>query len=277
MTPDGAGATVAIVEDHGIATEGIAARLRAAGFVVTAEVAAVERLDECSPLPEVVICDLHLPGCSGAAAVGRLVGRGCAVLATSGVARSEEILACLAAGARGFLPKTAPPRSFVDATAGLAAGSYHVSPELGHLLLEDARLRPLPRADLGPRARAALHRFERGDTGAEVASLLGVPGEVLTGILAQVWDATARRRRRHAPSPREWELLTLVSAGLTHKELATRLALSPTTVPTLLERLRGKYLALHPEADPTLPPLGAARLWAAELGLQATAVSRRPP
>lgn len=262
------GAVVAIVDDHPIAAEGVAARLADAGFTVVAAVSAVEGLDEIAPAPDVVICDLHLPGRSGREAVLHAAARGSAVLATSGVARPEEVLEAVAAGARGFLAKTAAPRTFASAVAVLAAGGFHVSAELAHHLLDDARLRPLPRGDVGPQALAVLRAFERGDTPQEVQAALGVSEEVVRGLVGEVWDAALRRRRRNAPSPRELDLLRLVGQGLSHKELAGRLALSPATVPTLLERIRTKYLALHPEADPTLAPLSAARRWAAEMGVE---------
>jgi DNA-binding NarL/FixJ family response regulator len=258
---------VAIVDDHAIAAEGVAARLAEAGFAVVGLVPAVEALDDLEPAPDVIICDLRLPGRSGADAVAHAATRGAAVLAASGVARPQEVLDAIAAGARGFLPKTAPARTFAAAATELAAGGYHVSAELAHHLLDDARARPLGRGDIGPKAVAALRAFERGDTAAEVAAALRVSPEVLTGLLGQVWDAAARRRRRHAPSPRELDLLRLVGQGLTHKDLAARLALSPATVPTILDRIRAKYLALHPDADPTIPPMSAARRWAEELGV----------
>ncbi len=266
--PDGSlGPAVAIVDDHAVAAEGVGARLVEAGFQVVGMVPSVEALDDIEPAPDVVICDLRLPGRSGGDAIAYAAARGGAVLATSGVARPQEVLDAVAAGARGFLPKTAPPRTFAAAAPELAAGSYHVSAELAHHLLDDAKTRPLGRGDIGPQALAALRGFERADTPMEVAAALGVSAEVLSGLLGQVWDAAGRRRRRHAPSPRELDVLRLVGQGLTHKDLAARLMLSPATVPTLLERIRAKYLALHPEADPLIPPRSAARRWAAELGV----------
>jgi hypothetical protein len=46
--------------------------------------------------------------------------------------------------------------------------------------------------------------------------------------------------------------------------LAARLGISPRTLPTILERIRAQYVTLHPEVDPYLPPLAAARCWALE-------------
>src|SRR5713226_3460526 len=73
--------------------------------IVAAVITAVEMLDATG---DMVVCDLRLPGRSGPDAIAFLTQRGCRVLATSGVAKPEEILDAIAAGARGFVPKTAP-------------------------------------------------------------------------------------------------------------------------------------------------------------------------
>jgi DNA-binding NarL/FixJ family response regulator len=94
---------VAVVEDHPITRSGLAAYLHLAGCAVVSQENAVETLAELRPPPEVVVCDLHLPGRSGASAIAYLTELGTIVLATSGVAKPEEVLDAIAAGAHGFL------------------------------------------------------------------------------------------------------------------------------------------------------------------------------
>ena len=88
---------IVVAADRPITGAGIAAQLRQQGFDVAAVVTAVEMLDATGNM---VVCDLRLPGRSGPDAVAFLAQRGCRVLATSGVARQEEIMDVVAAGAR---------------------------------------------------------------------------------------------------------------------------------------------------------------------------------
>ena len=55
----------------------------------------------------------------------------------------------------------------------------------------------------------------------------------------EIW-LDAERRRGGVPhlTPREWEVLALVDAGLTHPEIATRLVIAPSTVHKHMEHVR---------------------------------------
>lgn len=262
------GTAVVIVDDHPIATEGLRAHLAGAGFEVVVAVAAVEHVPPRAALPATVtICDLRLPGRSGADAVGYLVDRGAVVLATSGVATSEEVLEAVSSGARGYLAKTAPPAAFSKAVADLAGGSYYLSSELAHYLRLDAERRPLPEGELAPVHFGVLGDVARGEPLA--AAIAGRGGEPAGGteLLATVWQAAAARRQRYQPTARELDVLRLVGDGRTHRELAASLHLSVHTVPDLLGGIKAKYLLTHPDTDPSSAPLTLARRWARELGL----------
>ncbi|MGH9091267.1 MAG: response regulator [Acidimicrobiales bacterium] len=261
--------TVVIVDDHPVATEGLRAHLAGAGCVVEAAVAAVEHAPAAATAPgSVTVCDLRLPGRSGADAIAYLAGRGATVLATSGVATGEEVLDAVAAGARGFLPKTAPMASFADAVAALAGGSHHLSPALAHYLRLDVGRRPLTEGEeLGPDALGLLGDVERGEPPGDAAARHGIGPERLAACLEAVWAAEVLRRRRYQPTAREQEVLRLVGDGRTHRELAAALHLSVHTVPDLLAGIKLKYLLTHPDTDPAAPPLTLARRWSRELGL----------
>ena len=258
--------TVAIVDDHPLTTEGLLTRLEAAGLLVLACVAAVEYVPfELSP--DVVVCDMRLPGRSGASAIGFLSERGVRILAMSGVATAGEVLDSLVAGASSFVPKTAASPTFVAAVRSVAAGSRYLTAEVAHYLRVDAEHRPLERDDLSPAGLSVLRGLERGSTPGEVAADLRLSSGAFEDQLRAIWTISARRRRRFAPSRREIELLRLTAEGLTHKELAKRLNVSVRTIPDFLTSIKTKYVASHPDVDPTAPPLGLARRWAVELGL----------
>jgi len=188
------------------------------------------------------------------------------VLATSGVAGPEEILDVIASGARGFVAKRAPVPAFIQAIGDVLELSYFVSPELAGLFLTDAELRPLAIDDIGATERAVLRRLERGETAREAAAALGVSADVLADALAVVWARARARRARLRPTPREWQLITLIANGCSHKEAAARMSITTLTVAGYLKSIKGKYLATHPEVPESIAPLTVARRWAGETG-----------
>ena len=233
---------------------------------MAAVITAVEMLDATGDL---VVCDLRLPGRSGPDAIAFLVQRGGRVLATSGVAGPEEILDAIAAGARGFVPKTAPISVFRRAIRDVTNLSYFLSAELAHLILADAELRPLRAGEIGDLERAVLRQFERGDDADEVAASLGLPDDAFARALSCIWDRAITRRARFRPSPRERQLMSLVAGGCTHKEAAAQMSIAVLTVSGYLKSVKEKYLATHPDVSGSVSPLTAARRWAEETGTKA--------
>ncbi|MCK9895654.1 response regulator transcription factor [Frankia sp. AgB32] len=258
--------SVAIIDDHPIATESLAGRFAGAGFSVLAPAPSLEALDPAAT-PDVVVCDLHLPGLSGAAAVAELRGRGLRVLATSGVATSDEVLDAIAAGAAGFVDKTVLAQQFIAAATAVAAGGHHVSARLAGFLLEDASRRRLARDEIDDDERNLLRGLAQGDTLDELCAEWGLTSAAAHRHLLRIFDAARRRRRLHRPSPREAEVMVLVGCrGLSHKEAARAMNVKVSVVADYLRAVRVKYLASHPDAPVTIPPSTAATLWARELG-----------
>jgi DNA-binding NarL/FixJ family response regulator len=255
--------SVAIIDEHPITAVGIAVKLAEQGFALAGVAPAVEDLAvRC----DAVVCDLRLPGRSGSAAVAFLVERGHRVLATSGVAGNEEVLNVIASGARGFVAKTAPVASFMQAIRDVAEASYFVSAGLATLLIGDAELRPLGADDLGETELAVLRQFEKGWSATEVSAALETPGRTLADVLSVVWARAADRRARLRPTPRERQLMVLIADGCSHKEAAAKMSISTLTVAGYLKIIKGKYLAAHPRALSSITPLMAARRWAEEIG-----------
>jgi DNA-binding NarL/FixJ family response regulator len=253
---------VAIVDDHLIVSGGLEDRLRADGFEVLPPVTAVENLGSVG---DVVVCDMHLPGRRGANAVRYLIERGARVLATSGVALDEEVLDAIAAGACGYVEKTASWPAYAGAIRAVAAGSHHLSAELARFLLDDVQRRRLDKDELGRLEQDVLRCFADGVRPGSI----GV--ESLGRALGRIWEACARRRERYQPTPRERALMELAAAGMRHDEIAERMGISPQTVPGMLKSIKSKYLKVHPDAPGDVHPLTAAARWAWELG-----AGRRP-
>jgi DNA-binding NarL/FixJ family response regulator len=245
---------VGIVDDHPVVVEGIAARLAEAGFALLAPVVSVEAID-WRPAPDVVLCDLRLPGMSGGRAVGLLAARGWPVLAMSGTGLRHAVLTAIGAGARGFVDKAAPPSMFVDAVSSVAAGGFHVSAELAGYLLDSARARPLLDDELTQPERDLLLAIAEGDRPAEA-----------TWLHRRIFDAEVRRQAMYRPTPREREVIGLVGGEhLTHRQVARRLRISPHTVPDHLRSIKAKYLAGHPDEAASLTPAAVCQRWFIEL------------
>jgi DNA-binding NarL/FixJ family response regulator len=140
---------------------------------------------------DLVLVDLVMPGSSDARGVERVVeaAKGVPVVVVSGSLEPQDIRACIAVGAKAFLPKTIDPRVFASALTIVAAGGTYVPVEY-------------------------LHGEEKAPS---AGSAPGAPSDLLT--------------------PREFDILRLVVAGLPNKEIARRLGIQEVTVKVNLTRI----------------------------------------
>jgi DNA-binding NarL/FixJ family response regulator len=156
---------VVVADDHAIWRDGVRLDL-ADGFEVVGEAGTAPEAVAVvkATRPDLVVCDLTMPGGGGLAVV-----RACAELATIVMLTASELerdlLDCVAAGASGSLLKSTTGPELVGALRAAAAGEPVVSPALASLLLgEFRRLRGVTRdADaLSAREREVLQLVARG-------------------------------------------------------------------------------------------------------------------
>ncbi len=277
---------VILIDDHplvgGPLTEALAPRLRARGFAVLPSVRSVAEVPRTDTVG-VAICDVRLRagGPSGAAAVRMLTSLGWRVLLLSGEAQPAEVLDAIAAGARGYIEKSAVPSALIEPVVAAARGGHHLSLELARLLYADLHRRKLPRGEeLSTFDREVLKAFAAGERAERIAARRCITAGDLNLTLARVFEAAKRRRELFVLTEREIEVVKAFACGpgRTAKDVADLLGTKENTVNDHLKKIRAKYIDSHPAPGGRHPTQqAAARLWAAELGLCAEADPERGP
>ena len=199
---------VLIADDHPLMVDGLCSLLEAHGIEVAgavgdgqAAVAEALWLD-----PDLVLMDIRMPGCDGLAATRLIKAQRpemkILILTTS--AEDEDLFEAIKSGACGYLLKVTSGPAFIEALHGLEQGIPPFSPGLAdRLLREFARLRQM---------EGETRRGGEAET-VSPSPPLPVSPSPSTGL-----------------TERQTEVLRLVAAGLTYKEVGAKLALSEVTV-----------------------------------------------
>jgi DNA-binding NarL/FixJ family response regulator len=159
---------VVVADDHPIWRSGIRADL-GDGFAVVADaedtdtaVAAVR-----THRPDLLLCDLHMPG-GGGIRVVELVGAEVPVVILTVSESERDVLDAVAAGAVGYLLKSARPDELRSALTRAAGGEPVFSPQLAALLIGEYRRLAKAGGDgtlpLSEREREVLSHVARGQS-----------------------------------------------------------------------------------------------------------------
>ena len=229
MTPEEP-VTVVVADDQSAVREGLVLLLGTLpGITVAGEAAdgdaAVQLV--ATVQPQVVLMDLNMPGCDGVAATARITAEhpGTRVVVLTTYADDESIIRALQAGALGYLTKEATRAEIGRAVRAAAAGQAILDPGVQQRLLSAAARAPgAPGVPAAPGAGAA-----------------GADDEL---------------------TPREAEVLRLIAAGQSNREIARTLFVSEATVKTHVNRIFAKtgsrdraqatrYAYTHGYADPS--------------------------
>ncbi|MEJ5912949.1 response regulator transcription factor [Pseudokineococcus sp. 1T1Z-3] len=182
---------VAVVDDHPVILDGVAAWCASAGedvrLVGTYLDVASLRADPEHPV-DVVVLDLRLDDeSSPPATVAGLVAEGCAVVVMSADAEPVSVKGAVEAGALSYVPKVSGRADLIAAVRAAARGESHVTPELAEVLAGGDGWRPA----LSPQESRALVLFGSGLLLRTVARQMGV-GEPTVRTYLQ------RARRKYA-------------------------------------------------------------------------------
>ena len=237
LTPDEP-VTVVVADDQSAVREGLVLLLGTLpGISVAGQAsdgdAAVDLVARTRP--QVVLMDLNMPGCDGVAATRRITAEhpGTRVVVLTTYADDESIIGALQAGALGYLTKDATRAEIGRALRAAAAGQAVLDPDVQRRLLSAAARAPEMPAPTGT----------PGTPGAP-----GTPGG-------------AGSREADDLTPREAEVLRLIAAGQSNREIARTLFVSEATVKTHVNRIFAKtasrdraqairYAYTHGYADP---------------------------
>ncbi len=169
---------ILVTDDHSLLRSGLRLLLdreddlQVVGEATTAE-EALERNRQGGV--DLVLLDIEMPGMGGLAGAERLRTEhpdlGILVLSMHGEA--DDVRRAFAAGASGYVLKTAADEQLVQAVRAVAAGERYLHPALGAVLAQpDAPRGPVD--ELSPREREVLKMLALGYTNQEIAGMLVV-------------------------------------------------------------------------------------------------------
>jgi DNA-binding NarL/FixJ family response regulator len=154
--------------------------------------------------PDVIVMDIRMPLLDGIEATRHLAGPDspspAKILVVTTFNVDEYVYEALRAGAGGFLLKDAPPPELINAVRTVARGESLLDPAVTRTLIGHFAERVRPSATL----------------------------------------SSPERERLKVLTPREHEVLLLISEGLSNAEIAAELVISPETVKTYVSRILTK-------------------------------------
>lgn len=174
---------VVLVDDHALVRAGVRAELEEAVHIVGEAGDVGEAVDViCRTKPDVVLCDVHLPGGNAPAVIAGVIDRGVSsrFLALSVSDAAEDVIAVIRAGARGYVTKTISGDDLRSSIKRVADGDAVFSPRLAGFVLDAfaADLGDLaedPELDqLTPREQEVLRLLARGYAYKEIARRLTI-------------------------------------------------------------------------------------------------------
>lgn len=174
---------VVLVDDHALVRAGVRAEIEEAFHIVGEAGDVGEAVDViCRTKPDVVLCDVHLPGGNAPAVIAGVIDRGVTsrFLALSVSDAAEDVIAVIRAGARGYITKAINGDDLRKSIQRVADGDAVFSPRLAGFVL-DAFSADLgdqvedPELDqLTPREQEVLRLLARGYAYKEIARRLTI-------------------------------------------------------------------------------------------------------
>ncbi|WP_033343219.1 LuxR C-terminal-related transcriptional regulator [Catenuloplanes japonicus] len=184
--------TVAVVEQHPLFREALARVIdEAPGLVRGPMTGSVDEFLAHRSPQGVVVLEEH----GGASAVLAVAEAGHKPLVLAAQAHDTDVLAAMAAGARGFLTKFADAPEIATAMRRVADGGSYVSPSLAARMLGGPVARPPARTALTDRERQVLSLLAHGERDVDIARTLTISVRTVRSHLDRIREKTGQRRR----------------------------------------------------------------------------------
>lgn len=190
---------VVLADDHPIWRSGVRADL-GENFHVVGE---AEDADQTIELvrrhhPDLVVCDLNMPG-GGGLKVARTCGEETTIVMLTVSEAERDLLDAVAAGAQGYLVKTTPPDELRRALWKAAHGEPVFSPALAALLLGEFRRMAKDAGPLQPlseREREVLQYVARGHTYKEIGEQLYIAEKTVENHVRNILNKLHLNRKQ---------------------------------------------------------------------------------
>jgi two-component system, NarL family, nitrate/nitrite response regulator NarL len=203
---------VIVADDHPLYREAV--RLRLERLLPNAGITEVGSLDELlaqareAPPFDLVLLDLYMPGTEPRQGVAAVLAamQGVPIALMSGHASGDEVRHAIAAGARGFLPKTMSSDLFAMAISMILAGGTYLPAETLQTVragrsdnngsMDDSALNGV----LSPRERQVLVRLATGASNKEIGRELNLAEVTVKLHVRQILRKIKARNRSEAAS-----------------------------------------------------------------------------
>jgi len=186
---------IAIADDHAVVRTGYRRLLELdEGMQVVAEFGDGESAYRwlSSNAADVLILDLSMPGRGGLATLERLRHRvpDLRILVFTMHEGADLALQTLRVGASGYITKSSPPESLVDAVRDVIAGGTPVSPEVARALNRSNPESGALHQSLSPREFEVFLRLARGETVEQIATLCSLSAKTIANYQTSIRQKT---------------------------------------------------------------------------------------
>jgi DNA-binding NarL/FixJ family response regulator len=190
---------VVLADDHPVWRDGVRADL-GEGFEVVGEASDADEAIAAirATAPDLVVCDLRMPG-GGGIAVAKACGEDTRIVVLTVSEQERDLLDAVAAGAVGYLTKSTPGDELRAALRRAARGEPVFSPSLAMLVLGEFRRLAKQATGVDPlteREREVLQHVARGYTYREVGELLHIAPKTVENHVRNILDKLHLNRKQ---------------------------------------------------------------------------------
>ena len=155
-------------------------------------------------LPDLILMDIGLPGLSGIEGIqlAKQISPSVNIVMLTVFEDTDSIMQAIAAGASGYLHKSATMKEAVESLRSILAGGAPMSPQIARKILEIFAVKNAPAADYGltPRENEILKLLVEGLTKKEIADKLFLSFHTIDNHLRNIYSKLRVQSRSSAVS-----------------------------------------------------------------------------